>query len=68
MHNIRRFLDGVGAPAQLHGPTRIGTALSPSSNDPAVTERSQPQSAGLPDGHADYVGGVWYDASSRRGW
>jgi hypothetical protein len=68
VHNIRRFLDGVGAPAQLHGPTRIGTALSPSSNDPAVTERSQPQSAGLRDGHADYVGGVWYDVNGWLTW
>ena len=68
VHNIRRFLDGVGAPAQLHGPTRIGTALSPSTHDPAVTERSQPQSAGLPDGHADYVGGVWYDVNGWLTW
>ena len=68
VHNIRRFLDGVGAPAQLHGPTRIGTALSPSRNDPAVTERSRPQSAGLPDGHADYVGGVWYDVNGWLTW
>jgi Glycosyl hydrolase 36 superfamily, catalytic domain len=67
VHNIRRFLDGDGAPAQLHGPSRIGTALSPSTNDPGVTERSEPV-AGLPDGHANYVGGVWYDVNGWLTW
>jgi Glycosyl hydrolase 36 superfamily, catalytic domain len=67
VHNIRRFLDGVGAPAKLHGPSRIGTALSPSTNDPKVTERSRPV-AGVPDGHADYVGGVWYDVNGWLTW
>ena len=68
VRNVRRFLDGAGAPAQLHGPSRIGTALSPSTNDPGVTERSQPQDAGIPDGHADYVGGVWYDVNGWLTW
>jgi hypothetical protein len=68
VHNIRRYLDGVGAPAQLHGPSRIGTALSPSTHDPGVTERSQPQNVGVPDGHANYVGGVWYDVNGWLTW
>src|SRR5207237_1182552 len=37
--NIRRFLDGVGAPAMVHGPTAIGSAIVPARNDPDVTER-----------------------------
>ncbi|MGZ4173181.1 MAG: GH36-type glycosyl hydrolase domain-containing protein [Solirubrobacteraceae bacterium] len=68
VHNIRRYLDGVGAPAALNGPTRIGTALSPAASDPGVTERSQPPGAGVPDGHADYVGGVWYDVNGWLAW
>src|SRR5262249_13239358 len=38
--NIHRFLDGVHAPSIVHGPSRIGSSLTPASNDPAVTERS----------------------------
>jgi hypothetical protein len=68
VHNIRRYLDGVGAPAALHGPARIGTALSPAARDPGVTERSQPASAGVPDGHANYVGGAWYDVNGWLTW
>jgi hypothetical protein len=40
--NIRRYLTGVGAP---HGPTKIGSTLSPASDDPDVTERSEPSAA-----------------------
>ena len=38
--NVRRFLTGVGAPAQTHGPARIGSSQSPARNDPDVDERT----------------------------
>src|SRR5207237_1740396 len=34
--NIRRFLTGVGAPRQLHGPAKTGSSQSPSTDDPEV--------------------------------
>src|SRR5207237_8686301 len=37
--NIRRFLDGVNAPRQIHGPAVIGSAITPAGNDPGVPER-----------------------------
>ncbi|MGH7822473.1 MAG: GH36-type glycosyl hydrolase domain-containing protein, partial [Candidatus Binatia bacterium] len=38
--NVRRFLTGVGAPPELEGPARIGSAQSPAFADPDVTERT----------------------------
>ena len=38
--NVRRFLTGVGAPPQTHGPARIGSSQSPARNDPDVSERT----------------------------
>ena len=40
--NIRRFLTGVGAPAQVHGPSRIGSSLTPARNDPARQRALEP--------------------------
>jgi Glycosyl hydrolase 36 superfamily, catalytic domain/Glycosyltransferase family 36 len=60
--NIRRFLQGVGAPAELHGPARIGSSQSPARDDPAVTERSL---SGLGPNNAVFPGGAWY---SVNGW
>jgi hypothetical protein len=60
--NIRRFLQGVGAPAELHGPAQIGSSQSPARDDPAVTERSF---AGLSPNNAVFPGGAWY---SVNGW
>jgi Glycosyl hydrolase 36 superfamily, catalytic domain/Glycosyltransferase family 36 len=65
--NIRRFLDGIGAPPQVHGPSRIGSSLSPASNDPDVTERSSPP-GGVGDNNANYVGGVWFDVNGWLTW
>jgi Glycosyl hydrolase 36 superfamily, catalytic domain/Glycosyltransferase family 36 len=61
--NIRRFLTGVGAPPETHGPARIGSSQSPARNDPAVTERTD--FAGLGGNNAVFVGGAWY---SINGW
>jgi hypothetical protein len=61
--NIRRFLDGVGAPAAIHGPARIGSTLVPAANDPAVTEHSS-HSGGVQN-NADYQAGVWFAVN---GW
>jgi hypothetical protein len=59
VHNIRRFLTGVGAPG---GPSPIGSAQSPAADDPLVTEHSTPAQS---NGAAVFVGGVWY---SLNGW
>src|SRR5207248_3083760 len=59
--NIRRFLTGIGAPRQIHGPARIGSSQSPAANDPAVTEHSQPAIGDYVGTHnAVWVGGSWY--------
>jgi Glycosyl hydrolase 36 superfamily, catalytic domain len=65
--NIRRFLTGVGAPAQTGGPARIGSSQSPARNDPAVTERTEPP-IGIPDNNAVYVGGAWYAINGWLTW
>src|SRR4030095_10218533 len=62
--NHRRFLGGVDAPALVNGPSKIGSSLSPASNDPDVTERSQPP-GGVGNNNANYVGGTWFDVN---GW
>ncbi len=48
--NIRRFLDGVGAPSSLGGPARFGTAQVPARADPGVTEKGPlPENGPTPD-------------------
>lgn len=65
--NIRRFLTGVGAPAGLGGPARIGSAMSPAERDPLVTEA--PTSPGLKsDGASQWPGGVWFDINGWLTW
>jgi hypothetical protein len=65
--NIRRFLGGVGAPPEVHGPTRIGSSLTPAHNDPDVTEKSATP-VGVGDNNANYVGGVWFDVNGWLTW
>jgi hypothetical protein len=79
--NIRRFLDGYGAPA---GPTKIGSALVPGFDDPGVTEhgpvptvnnipgfpsiyRGDPPSNTL-SGADEWPGGVWFDPNGWLTW
>ena len=65
--NIRRFLTGVGAPAGLGGPARIGSAMSPAERDPLVTEA--PTSPELKsDGASQWPGGVWFDINGWLTW
>ena len=64
--NIRRFLTGIGAPAQTHGPAKIGSSQSPARNDPEVTERTESQ--GIGDNNAVYVGGAWYAVNGWLTW
>ena len=61
--NVRRYLTGVGAPSQVHGPARIGSSQSPARNDPDVTEFTDFD--GLGGNNAVFVGGAWY---SINGW
>ena len=65
--NHRRFLGGVDAPAIVNGPSKIGSSLSPASNDPDVTERSQPP-GGVGNNNANYVGGTWFDVNGWLTW
>ncbi|HEY6317748.1 MAG TPA: hypothetical protein VI462_07660 [Acidimicrobiia bacterium] len=63
--NIRRFLDGVGAPTVIKGPDRIGTSLSPARDDPAVTEVTTPDIGG---NNAVWPGGTWFDPDGWLTW
>jgi hypothetical protein len=67
VHNIRRFLTGIGAPAAVHGPSRIGSSLSPARNDPGVTELTNPE-AGVGDNNAVYQGGSWFAVNGWLTW
>ncbi|HEV3230435.1 MAG TPA: hypothetical protein VGY97_13245 [Solirubrobacteraceae bacterium] len=67
--NIRRYLQGVGAPAALHGPAKIGSSQSPAASDPGVTEQSEPpigQFVGT--NNAVWVGGSWYAINGALTW
>ena len=81
--NIHRFLDGIGAPPQVHGPTRIGSAIVPARNDPDVTERGPtPLDSYAPtpdlfgasnpnstmDNASEWVGGTWFDVNGWLTW
>jgi hypothetical protein len=66
--NIRRYLDGVGAPAVVHGPDRIGTSLSPARDDPGVKETTSLPGTGEGDNNAVYPGGTWYEPDGWLTW
>ncbi len=66
--NIRRYLDGVGAPAIVGGPDRIGTSLSPARDDPGVTETTPLPGTGEGDNNAVYPGGTWYEPDGWLTW
>ncbi|HEU0023033.1 MAG TPA: hypothetical protein VFQ12_00280 [Thermoleophilaceae bacterium] len=62
----RRFLTGVGAPAALGGPARIGSSMSPAAADPEVSERVG--GPGIGGGNAVFVGGAWYAINGWLTW
>jgi hypothetical protein len=81
--NIRRYLDGVGAPPGLGGPERFGTAQVPARNDPGVSEHGplpEGSPTQLPDvlgtllptsplqGSDEWPGGVWFDLNGWLTW
>ncbi len=76
VHNIRRFLDGVGAPRSLGGPARFGTAQVPAYHDPGVTEHDSPPATALSlamtntpiQGADEWPGGVWFDLNGWLTW
>jgi len=81
VHNIRRFLDGVGAPSGLGGPAKFGTAQVPAQADPGVTEKGPlPETGSPPDifnqltpnsplqGADEWPGGVWFDLNGWLTW
>lgn len=57
----RRFLAGVGAPK---GPSKIGSAIAPSSNDPDASEQSEPPV----NGSTEWPGGAWYAVNGWMTW
>ncbi|MFL5822183.1 MAG: GH36-type glycosyl hydrolase domain-containing protein [Solirubrobacteraceae bacterium] len=74
--NIRRFLDGVGAPHRLGGPARFGSTQVPAYDDPGVTEHAGAPALALikapnnsPIQNADeWPGGVWFDLNGWLTW
>jgi hypothetical protein len=68
VHQVRRFLTGVDAPAQVHGPARIGSSQSPAANDPGVTEHSRPATDSTGGNSAVFVGGTWYAIDGWLTW
>ncbi|MFA5787545.1 MAG: hypothetical protein WDA71_11310, partial [Actinomycetota bacterium] len=72
--NIQRFLTGRGAPKEVGGPSKIGSAQSPASSDPEVTERALPvfqESGALGSyggGNAVFLGGVWFAINGPLIW
>src|SRR5256714_4602026 len=81
--DIRRLLHGLSAPAQIHGPTAIGSAITPARNDPDVTERGPTpgdslfplpdffgaqNSRSTMDNASEWVGGVWFDVNGWLTW
>ncbi len=57
----RRFLVGVGAP---HGPTRIGAAMAPGSDDPGANEQNEPEL----NSSREYPGGAWFALNGQMVW
>ncbi len=66
--NIRRYLDGIGAPASLHGPDPIGTSLGPARDDPGISERTALPGGGVGDDNAVYPGGTWLEPDGWLTW
>jgi len=72
--NIRRYLTGVGGPADLNGPAKIGSAQSPARSDPDVTEfdvNCPPGDGGPCDPGLDsalQLGHVWYALNGPLIW
>ena len=57
----RRFLVGIGAP---HGPTQIGAAMAPGSDDPGADEQNEPEL----NGSTEYPGGAWFALNGQMVW
>jgi hypothetical protein len=71
--NIRHFLGGIG---ESHGPSRIGSAMTPAYNAPDVTEHGDSTltalASALPDspvaGADEWPGGSWFDINGWLTW
>jgi hypothetical protein len=57
----RRFLVGVGAPS---GPTQIGAAMAPGSQDPGATEQNEPEL----NSSREFPGGAWFALNGQMTW
>jgi hypothetical protein len=57
----RRFLVGIGAP---HGPSQIGAAMAPGSDDPGAKEQNEPEL----NSSTEYPGGSWYALNGQMVW
>jgi hypothetical protein len=65
---IRRHLTGIGAPADLHGPSRIGSSQSPAAADQGITEDTHPGNAAIAAGSTVFPGGSWYAVDGWLTW
>ena len=61
---LRRFLSGVGAPAALNGPAKIGSALVAAESDPGITEHHPPSTSN----NSAWVAGAWYAVNAWLVW
>jgi hypothetical protein len=65
---ISRYLTGSGAPADLRGPSRIGSSQSPAAADPGITEETHPPNSAIGAGSAVFPGGSWYAIDGWLTW
>ena len=68
VEQVRRFLTGVGAPAAVRGPARIGSSQSPAADDLLVTEHSHPVTTSTGSNAAVFPGGSWYAIDGWLTW
>lgn len=70
INNIRRYLTGIGAPAHLNGPSKIGSSHSPALDDPGVHEEGDGtyDAWELGDNDAVYIPGTWFAINGYLVW
>jgi hypothetical protein len=64
---FRRFLTGIGAPAALNGPAKIGSALTGAAADPGITEHPT-VTTGTISNNVGWPPGAWYAVNGWMVW
>ncbi|MGI8609279.1 MAG: GH36-type glycosyl hydrolase domain-containing protein [Candidatus Dormibacteria bacterium] len=67
VNQFRRFLSGVGAPAALHGPAKIGSALTAAAADPGITEHPT-VTTGTVSNNVGWPPGGWFAVNGWMVW